>query len=462
VAAAVAALVFPYLRWAFWGFSGNYYRTFSFFVSLLFLYLGVRGVSHIDRTGKVHQPTLWFSLAAALALLHVPDYTQYTTVDHGLLNLITLALLAYTALLSFGTGTLTRTTRWIVVGLACVEIAYLSNITVNNRPVVTGRELASRVGFNDYTVDALAEIRSQDGGFYRINKDFGSGPSVHPSINDAQIQGYYSTPSYFAFNQIHYIKFLSGVGVLNADRGTDTRWSPGLLDRPFLQILSSVKYGLTRDLDAYPAAYGYDFLKTFTNVHVFKNRLFLPLGFGYQQFMLASDFAKLDTDSKDRALFKAFIVDDAAKARYASLQQFHGLPSEPFTRAELEADVARLRSAALQMTEHRQNLIRGAITLDAPRMLFFSIPYDEGWSATVDGKTADLHVIDYGMTGLLLDKGPHQIALQYRPRFLTAGMAVSGVSLLAYALFLFKPLSFRKSSNEQAELETTTPRAIDG
>src|SRR4029078_3071995 len=41
VAAAGAALVFPYLRWAFWVFSGNYYRTFSFFVSLLFLYLGV-------------------------------------------------------------------------------------------------------------------------------------------------------------------------------------------------------------------------------------------------------------------------------------------------------------------------------------------------------------------------------------------------------------------------------------
>src|SRR5262249_32478671 len=45
----IVGLMFPYWRSAFWGFTGNYYRTFSFFVSLLILFLGVRGLSAIDQ-----------------------------------------------------------------------------------------------------------------------------------------------------------------------------------------------------------------------------------------------------------------------------------------------------------------------------------------------------------------------------------------------------------------------------
>jgi membrane protein YfhO len=444
VGAAVIALIFPYARLAFWGFSGNYYRTFSFFISFVFLYLGARGLSQIDRTGKVHQLTLWISLAAVLALLHFPDYSKYTTIDRGLLGLITFFLLVYTAMLSFGMATLKNTTRWVVLGLTCVEIAYLSNITVNHRPVITGQEMSSRVGFNDYTLDALGYIRSQDSGFYRVDKTYGSGPAIHQSFNDAQIQAYYGTPSYFSFNQIYYIKFLSNVEAIHANNETETRWSLGVINRPVLQILSSIKYGLTKDPNAYSPAFGYDSLKTFNDVRLYKNRLFLPLGFGYQEFIPASDFAKLDTASKDRVLMKAFVVDDAEKQKYASLGQFQSLPSGPFTSTELEADVAHLRTSTLNMTAHRQNLIRGTIELDAPKMIFFSIPYDKGWSATVDGKPADVNIVDYGLMGLLLDKGQHQIELKFRPRFLTAGMTVSSVSLLAYVLLIFVPLRPRR------------------
>jgi uncharacterized membrane protein YfhO len=357
-----------------------------------------------------------------------------------MLGIFALLLIVYAVLLGFGSKKLRRTTRWVALAVTFLEVAYLSNITVNHRPVITGDEVSSRVGFNDYTVDAVKYITSQDSGFFRINKDYGSGPAMHQSINDAQVQQYYGTPSYFSFNQIYYIKFLSNVEAIHADNETETRWSFGVLNRPILQILSSIKYGLTKDPSSYPASQGYDPVKTFQDVRVFKNRWFLPLGFGYDAFVLSSDFVKLNVASKDRVLMKAIVVDNNEQQKYAGLKHFDTGPlTGEFTSAELEADVTRLRSSTVQLTEHRQNLIRGTINLDAAKLVFFSVPYDKGWSATVDGKPADIQLVDFGMMGLLLEKGQHQIELKFRPRFLTAGAITSTLSLLAFAAFLFVP-----------------------
>ena len=280
----------------------------------------MRGLSHIDRTSKVHQATLWASLVAFLALLYMPAYEKYTAVDRGMLGIFALLIIVYAMFLGFGSKRLRRITRWVALAVTCLEVAYLSSITVNHRPVITGDEVSSRVGFNDYTVDAVKYITSQDSGFFRINKDYGSGPAMHQSINDAQVQQYYGSPSYFSFNQIYYIKFLSNVEAIHADNETETRWSFGVLNRPILQILSSIKYGLTKDPSSYPSSQGYDPVKTFQDVRVFKNRWFLPLGFGYDAFVLGSDFAKLAVASKDRVLMKAIVIDDNEQQRKA-LQQ---------------------------------------------------------------------------------------------------------------------------------------------
>ncbi len=62
-----------------------------------------------------------------------------------------------------------------------------------------------------------------------------------------------------------------------------------------------------------------------------------------------------------------------------------------------------------------QNHIKGHITLDTTAMMFFSIPYDQGWKATVNGKIKPLEKINFGFTGLLLEPGKHAIELTYEP-----------------------------------------------
>lgn len=449
-AACMSALIFPYLRYLFWGFTGNYYRTFSFFISLLLLYFGVRGLSHIDRTSNVKPVVLAVTLAVVLGLLYVPRYAQYTDVNQHLRVVITLFLVAYAALIALrGTPKFRRAVQSVTVGLVCIEAAFLSDITVNHREVVSAEELAQRVGYNDYTVDAVKQIHSIDSGFYRVNKDYDSGPTMHISLNDAKVQQYYGSSSYSSFNQMYYVKFLEGVGVVHPGNETETRWAIGLTDRPALQVLGSVKYAFTKDATAYPGSL-WDPVKNVGDVHIFRNKLFLPLGIGYDTYVLNSDFSNLDIKSRDRILTKAFVIDDTERDRY---QEFTRLdPASPGrTPDEFGQDIALLQASAMQMSEHHQNLIRGTIDLKAKKLVFFSIPYDKGWSATVDGRAAGIQLVDFGLMGLVLETGKHAIELKFRPRFLTMGAVVSAASLAGYVLLLVVPGWSRRRSRSGTE-----------
>ena len=438
VGACVIALLFPYFRYAFWGFTGNYYRTFSFFISLLFLYLGVRGLSYVDQTSRVRPVTLMASIGIILALLFLPPYEKYTRVDGELRGAIALFLFGYAAVIGLlGTAKYKRLGQVLTIGAVCFEAAFFSRITVNHRVVVEAKELSQRVGYNDYTVDAVKHIKSIDPGFYRVNKEYSSGPAIRLSLNDAKIQQFYGSSSYAGFNQMYYVKFLAGLGVVDEGNEIETRWAMGLRNRPILQILCSVKYAFTKDAVAYPD-FLWDPIKTVGDVHVARNKLFLPLGVGYDAFVLKSDFLKLDLESRDLLLAKAFVINDSEQDKYKGFVHLNPASVPPIrTIADLEQGIAFLQGSTMHMTEHRQSLIRGTIALKAKKLLFFSVPYDKGWLATVDGKLVDIKLVDFGLMGIVLEAGEHTIELKFRPRFLGAGATVSLASLASYVVLLF-------------------------
>ena len=75
-------------------------------------------------------------------------------------------------------------------------------------------------------------------------------------------------------------------------------------------------------------------------------------------------------------------------------------------------------------------------------ILFFSIPFDKGWKAKVDGKETELIIANIGFTGLLLDKGVHQIELSFTPRLYYLGAIISCIALVLFIMLLLGKLYF--------------------
>lgn len=89
-------------------------------------------------------------------------------------------------------------------------------------------------------------------------------------------------------------------------------------------------------------------------------------------------------------------------------------------------------------------MIKGTINLEDKKLLFFSIPYDQGWSALVDGQEAKLERVNIGFMGLLLEPGEHTVELEYSPPYLFAGMTVSVTALFLFVFLICMDYHQRK------------------
>jgi hypothetical protein len=183
-----------------------------------------------------------------------------------------------------------------------------------------------------------------------------------------------------------------------------------------------VKYYLTKRPD--PNAFGptYEHVADFRDVHLFRNRYALPLGFCYDTYIPTSAFARLAPGLKDQAIVKAVVVDDKDVERLTTLQSLQ--PNsliESYGIEQYDADTRARRQDTLSTRAHSQNRISGTITLTQKKLMFLSIPFDRGWSARVDGKKAELLRLNVGFMGLLLEPGNHTIDLEFDPPYLAAG-----------------------------------------
>lgn len=74
----------------------------------------------------------------------------------------------------------------------------------------------------------------------------------------------------------------------------------------------------------------------------------------------------------------------------------------------------------------------------ADPFLALAIPYDRGWSATVNGTKAEVLKANYAFLGVPIQEGANQIELTYRPPFFGVSLVVTAISLLLSLFYLFR------------------------
>lgn len=78
----------------------------------------------------------------------------------------------------------------------------------------------------------------------------------------------------------------------------------------------------------------------------------------------------------------------------------------------------------------RGNTITGVYSNTIDETMIFTIPYDEGWNAYVDGQQVDIHSWQNALVSVDLKPGEHTIRLVYTPSGLNQGCLLSGLGIL--------------------------------
>ena len=110
----------------------------------------------------------------------------------------------------------------------------------------------------------------------------------------------------------------------------------------------------------------------------------------------------------------------------------------------------------LEVTSYDTTSLSGHIDVREDGLLFLSIPYSEGWSAVVDGKSAEIVPIQDALMGIMLEKGSHDVSIKYTPAGFREGALISSVSAVFILLFIAVPAIFRKIRINKAHAAAVT------
>lgn len=103
----------------------------------------------------------------------------------------------------------------------------------------------------------------------------------------------------------------------------------------------------------------------------------------------------------------------------------------------LNADVfeqgfSQLSRQVMTTTYLSDSRMEGTINVETAGLFYTSIPYEEGWTATVDGVEMPITPVGGSLLAFPLNQGHHEIVLNYYPKGFWPGFAISVFCLLAF------------------------------
>ena len=189
---------------------------------------------------------------------------------------------------------------------------------------------------------------------------------------------------------------------------------------------------------------------------VWENDLFVPMGFCYESAIPRSDYDSLNNESKSQMLLAAMVVDDDRLeyfSRFMNTAPFYTLSySELSQRRNAEARAA----TASKSWEFGKNSFTSVIDMQRENYVFYSIPYDAGWTAYVDGVETQIERVNIGFMAVLVGEGEHTVEFRYvSPGFFT-GAKISAAAAAVFIVYLAADTLIsrrRRRKNASAEAE---------
>ncbi len=124
-----------------------------------------------------------------------------------------------------------------------------------------------------------------------------------------------------------------------------------------------------------------------------------------------------------------------------------------FSEENFERAYEELSKTPMVISEYGDDFINAKVETDKDGFLFTSIPYDDGWTVTLDG--AEAEKVAFGGDGLLgvyMPKGSHDISFNYYPIGFNEGILITLVSIALLCGYGFFDKRERKKETVKKEV----------
>ena len=231
------------------------------------------------------------------------------------------------------------------------------------------------------------------------------------------------------------LSFYPGLGVKR-----DVRSEPEITNYA-LRGLLSVEYLITtpekRESFEDEADAGWTYLADVDGYTLYHNDNYVPMGFTYDYYVTEATYQTSIKTLRSNLLMRALVLTDEDVAQYGkyltelSEDMLNDLHYDSYTQ-----DCADRRANSCSVFQMNNAGFHAEITLDKANLVFFSVPYDDGFTAYVNGEKTDILQVDEGLMAVLCPAGASSIDFVYQAAGLSASRVVTAVAIPVWVVYV--------------------------
>lgn len=231
------------------------------------------------------------------------------------------------------------------------------------------------------------------------------------------------------------LSFYPGLGVKR-----DVRSEPEIANYA-LRGLLSVEYLITtpekRESFEDEADAGWTYLVDVDGYTLYHNDNYVPMGFTYDYYVTKATYEASVKTLRSNLLLRALVLTDEDVAQYGKyLTELPDAMLDDLHYDSYTQDCADRRAHSCSVFQMNNAGFHAEITLDKPNLVFFSVPYDDGFTAYVNGEKADILRVDEGLMAVLCPAGASSIDFVYQAAGLSASRMVTAVAIPVWVVYV--------------------------
>lgn len=275
--------------------------------------------------------------------------------------------------------------------------------------------------------DYFSSLEDQNNEFYRIYIN-----EFHVDMNH-QLEFNYNSNMYYNFKGLYGYDSTAQPSVADVLLWSEEYYWWFKINNRILHDILSVKYFVAKD----QYELGDDYFKEIgpvgdSGLTLYENTNYKPFGFTYNDVLSESELYNYYSIYEKTVAFELGIVHKDEDIELYDLYNLTGSQSNH-----------------LENLVYSNNHISGDLKVDGRQLVFFSIPYDKGWTIRANGEEMPVIISEGGFMSILLPEGDYHITLDFYPTGLNTGILLSAISLLGIFLIIYLKDNLSKQKKDR-------------
>lgn len=207
-----------------------------------------------------------------------------------------------------------------------------------------------------------------------------------------------------------------------------------------LRGLLSVKYLITtpEKQEDFLAAVddGWSYYDTKDGFMLYENENYVPMGFTYDYYITEESYETTVKNTRANLLMRALVLSEEDAETYGKyLEKLPDAKLDDLWYDTYVSDCADRRASACSSFQMTNSGFHAEITLKKDDLVFFSVPYDDGFTAYVNGEETEVIRVDEGLMAVLAPAGENTIDFVYQADGYSLASKVSLAALAVFVLY---------------------------